>query len=103
MPKRTLSHAKEVMSELTDDDYAVAYLNAAIEEADASNDPRGVLVALRRIAEAKGMGMTKLAKDLEVDRAGLYRILSEQGNPEFLTLFGLFKALGMQMSVKKLA
>lgn len=101
MPKRTKSHEESVMAQLCDDDYAIAYLNAAIDEATEADDPRGILLALRRIAEAKGLGMTKLAKAAEVNRQGMYKILSEQGNPEFLTLFSLLKALGMSLQVKK--
>src|SRR5436305_15161875 len=82
MPKRTRSHEQSVIEQLSDDAYAVAYLNAAIDEANVSDDPSGILIALRRIAEAKGMGMTRLSKAAEVNRQGMYKILSEQGNPE---------------------
>ncbi|KAF0196009.1 MAG: hypothetical protein FD167_5837 [bacterium] len=101
MPKKTRAHEQSVIDQLNDDDYAIAYLNAAIDEANEADDPRGILLALRRIAEAKGIGMTKLAKATEVNRQGMYKILSEQGNPEFLTLFMLFKALGLSFQVKK--
>ncbi len=99
MPK--MRHEDSVMRQLNDDDYAIAYLNAVIDEANKADDPRGILVALRRIVDAKGIGMTKLAKAANVNRQGMYKALSEQGNPEFLTLFALFRALGLKLHVEK--
>ena len=75
---------------------AVGYLKAAIEDND---DPRVLLVALRRLAQARGMA--KVAKAAGVERESLYRALSVRGNPRVSTLVAVTKAIG-QASVLRL-
>ena len=70
-----------------------AYLNAALEE----NDEELLRAALGDIARAKGM--TKMARATGVTRDGLYKALSPEGNPSFVTVWKLLAALGMQLRV----
>ena len=57
--KASISHDKATVRELRDNpDFAAEYLRAALEDAD---EPSVLLIALRRIAEARG-GMAKVAK-----------------------------------------
>ena len=69
----------------------VAYLEAALEEAD----PVLVAAALRDIARAKGM--TQVARDAGLGRESLYKALSPAGNPEFATILKVVAALGLQL------
>ena len=69
----------------------VAYLEAALEEAD----PALVAAALGDIARAKGM--TQVAKDAGLGRESLYKALSPAGNPEFATILKVVAALGLQL------
>ena len=66
-------------------------------------DERSVLlIALRRIAEARG-GMAKVAKAAGmVERESLYRALSVRGNPRLSTLVAVTKAVGMRITVEAL-
>jgi len=93
------NHEEIVLESLKDIEYAVEYLNASIE----ADDPAQLLLALRRVADARGMGMTELAKHANINRGGIYRILSKQGNPEYLTLVKLMDALGfgIQLTARK--
>ncbi len=70
-----------------------AYLNAALEE----NDEELLRAVLGDIARAKGM--TKMARATGVTRDGLYKALSPEGNPSFVTVWKLLAALGMQLRV----
>jgi probable addiction module antidote protein len=70
-----------------------AYLNAALEE----GEPTLFLVALRNIARARGM--SELAEAAGLNRESLYKMLSEQGNPEFYSIDKLLQALGLRLSV----
>jgi probable addiction module antidote protein len=76
--------------------FAVAYLKAALEETD---EPKVLLVALRRIVEARG-GIAKVAKAAGVERESLYRALSPRGNPRLSTLVAVTKAVGLKLTVE---
>ncbi len=76
----------------TEEDIA-AYFDACLEE-----DPGdGTLIrhALGTIARARGM--TRLAHDTGMSREGLYKALSDSGNPEFSTIIKVIRALGIHI------
>jgi len=75
-------------------DRALKYLNACVQVAFEENDPELVLSALAVIA--KVYGMTKLAKKTRLQRESLHRMLSKSGNPEWGSLFRVFRALRIQ-------
>ena len=74
---------------------AADYLNACLED----DDPEVFLLALRDVARARG-GVAKLAEVTELNREHLYRMLSENGNPELRSLEVLLDALGFRLAVK---
>ncbi|MCF8107772.1 MAG: putative addiction module antidote protein [Desulfohalobiaceae bacterium] len=71
------------------------YLNAAIEESDRSV----FLLALRNVAEAHG-GMGMPAEKSHLSRENLYRMLSQQGNPEIKSLYALLQAMGLRLAIE---
>lgn len=95
--KASTSHEKAVVKQLREDpDFAAEYLRAALDDED---EPRVLLIALRRIAEARG-GIAKVAKAAGVERESLYRALSAQGNPRLSTLAAVTKAMGLKLTVE---
>ena len=76
----------------TEEDMA-AYLNAALEDGDASV----IAAALGDIARAKGM--TQLSKETGITRDGLYKALSPAGNPSFDTVQKVVRAFGLKLDV----
>ena len=69
-------------------------------EACADEDPGdGSLIraALNDIARARNM--TRLAREIGMTREGLYKALSENGNPTFNTVMRITRALGMQLRI----
>jgi probable addiction module antidote protein len=70
------------------------YIAACLDEGDLKLIPQ----ALGIIAKARGM--TQLARDTGLTREGLYKALSDQGNPEFTTVMKVFKGLGIKLSVE---
>ncbi len=79
-------------AEYLDDDEAIAeYVTEALE----TNDPAYIAHAIGVVARAKGM--TLIARETGLSREGLYRALSEGGNPEFATVVGVLNALGIQL------
>ena len=73
-----------------------AYLNAWLSE--APDDAAGITRALGDIARASGM--TKVARDAGLNRESLYKALREEGNPSFVTVLKVAKALGLRLHAK---
>jgi len=95
--KASISHDEATVRELRDNpDFAAEYLKAALEDAD---EPSVLLIALRRIAEARG-GIAKVAKAAGIERESLYRALSARGNPRLSTLVAVTKAVGLKLTVE---
>jgi probable addiction module antidote protein len=99
MPKRTRDYESDLVERLKDAEFAVEYLNASLEDNDEGSDER-FLMALRQVAQAQG-GMTEIAVKSGMARPALYRALSGNGNPEFLTLKALLDSLGLKLAVEK--
>ena len=94
MPKRTKSYHAWLIKSLTDPSEAEAYLNVALEDS-----PEQFLKALRNVAEAHKM--SKVAQEAGITREGLYKTLSDEGNPRFDTLSSVLLATGLQLAVKR--
>ena len=56
-----------------------------------------IRAALKDIARAQNMSL--LARDIGMSREGLYKALSENGNPSFATVMRIMRALGMQLRI----
>jgi probable addiction module antidote protein len=91
MMNKTVTTAWDPADHLATEEDMVAYLGAALEEAD----PALVAAALGDIARAKGM--TQVARDAGLGRESLYKALSPTGNPEFATILKVIAALGLQL------
>jgi probable addiction module antidote protein len=68
------------------------YIAAAFE----TDDPSSIAKALGAVARTRNM--SKLAKDVGMNRSALYRALSGDGNPEFATILKVVKALGLKLT-----
>ena len=71
------------------------YLEACAEE--DPGDGSLIRAALNDIARAQNMSL--LARDVGMSREGLYKALSEKGNPSFATVMRITRALGMQLRI----
>jgi probable addiction module antidote protein len=92
--KASVSHDESMTRELRENpDFAAEYLKAAMED---ESEPRALLVALRRVAEARGLA--KVAKTAGIERESLYRALSPRGNPRFSTLVAVAGAMGLRLT-----
>jgi probable addiction module antidote protein len=81
---------------LRSEDDIQAYLEAAQEE--AGDDPAFLALVLSDIARARGM--SSLAKEVGMTRAGLYKALSPGGNPRMSTVHKVAKALNLKITVQ---
>jgi probable addiction module antidote protein len=73
----------------------IALLKVVLEE----NDPDFLLRIIGYIARSKGM--TQIARELKLDRKGLYKSLAPDGNPSFKTVFKLLDILGLRIKLEK--
>jgi probable addiction module antidote protein len=79
---------------LTDPETIAAYLELAMEDPD----PRMLMMALRNVAEARGV--KEVAEETGLNRQTLYKTLSEKGNPTLQTLTALLHSFGLRLSVR---
>jgi probable addiction module antidote protein len=83
----------DVAEHLDSADEIRLYLEAAFED----GDPAVIVHALGNVARAQGM--TKIAADTRMSRAGLYKALGEGGNPSLETLSAVLRSFGMRLAV----
>jgi len=80
------------------DDVAV-FLEVALE--DSAEDPSAVPHALGIIARSQNM--SELARRVGMSRDGLYKALSEEGNPTWSTILKVTDALGLRFELHTVA
>ena len=94
---RTITTPYDAADYLKTEEDMVGLLEAALED----GHPQVIAAALGAIARAHGM--TKLAKETGLNREGLYKTLSGDGNPELETFIKVIKALGLQLHASPVA
>jgi probable addiction module antidote protein len=80
----------------TEEDRA-AYLTACMDE--APEDAAFITHALGVVARSRNM--SQLARDTGLTREGLYKALSENGNPSFGTVLKVVHAMGYRLTVAR--
>ena len=95
----SVSHDEMVIARIKrNPDFAVEYLNVALEEATDEDGRYVLLGVIRRIAEAHGIA--KIARAAGIKRESLSRALSGKGNPRLDTLCSVTQAMGLQLTVQ---
>jgi probable addiction module antidote protein len=94
MSKASTNYREGLIKDLANPAEAAAYLNAALE--DGSKEV--FLLALRDIAEAKGMA--RLSRKAHLNRESMYRMLSGKGNPQLSSLASILKSAGLRLAVE---
>ena len=77
-----------------DSDFAAEYVSEAFNE----GSPDVFYLALKDVIDARG-GMSEAAKAVQVGRESLYKSLSHDGNPAFLTIRGLLNFAGLDFCI----
>jgi probable addiction module antidote protein len=93
MPKLTKNYQESLLQALQNPQEAAEYLTAALEDGDSAV----FLLALRNVADAQGM--RTVAHKAQLNRENLYRMLSEQGNPQLGSLTALLDALNLRLAI----
>jgi probable addiction module antidote protein len=98
MPKAktaTVRYEEDLHLSLQSQTAAVEYLKAALED----SDPKIFLLALRDVAKARG-GVGALARESNLNRENLYRMMSRSGNPSLTSLASALRAIGLRLSIE---
>jgi probable addiction module antidote protein len=90
---KTTTTPYDVAEHLRTPEEMAAYLEACIEEADG--DAAFIAKALGDIARAQGM--TQVARESGLSRESLYKALSGERSPSFVTILKVVTALGLKL------
>ena len=85
--------------QLRDSEDAKIYLSVALGDYEKDEDIGAFLLAVRDVAEAQG-GTSKLADRVSLTREGLYKTLSENGNPQLNRMGTILRRLGFRFSIE---
>jgi len=89
----TVNYEKGLLDRLQYPEYASEYLNEALSEGSQEM----FMLALRDVAKAKGI--TIAAREANLNRETMYRMLSEKGNPNLSSLNKLLDTLGLTLNI----
>lgn len=90
-------YEESLFESLKDPREAIAYLNAALLD----EDQRVFLLALKDVLTAQDIDVTEFAREAQLTRQNIYRMLSKKGNPRWDSLSSLLDALGLQVHLIK--
>ncbi len=89
----TTNYQEGLLERLQEPGYATEYLNEALKE----DSQEIFMLALRDVAKAKGI--SHIAKETNLNRETMYRMLSEKGNPNLSSLNKLLNTLGLTLTI----
>ncbi len=84
-----------LLKKLANPEYAVEYLSEVLE----NESLEAFMIALKHVIDAREENITALAENCGITRQGLYKLLSEDGNPRLSTLHQLLNSLGMKIKI----
>ena len=91
-----------LIEKLADRERAIGYLQAILDDYYIYGGAAVVLRALETVVKAQG-GVSKIAKQIDMDPQLLSKVLSNEDTPLIDALGIVLKALGYQLSIKPLA
>ena len=99
-PMRKMRTWRECLVEqISDRQSAIAYLQAILEDYHIYKNPIVVLRSLRTVVEAQG-GVSKLAKQIDIDPQVLSKMISNEDAPLIDAVGIVLKSLGYQLSIQ---
>lgn len=94
--KKTSSYQEQLIERLKDHEYSMAYLNECLND----EDPRVFLNGLRNVIEAQCGGLAEASKRTSLNKQNLYRMLSDEGNPQIDSLYKLLHTIGYKIQLQ---
>ena len=84
----------DIAEYIEDEEMIQEYLNAVLEEGNSQE----IITALGHVAKA--IGMSKIAEQTGLSRPSLYKALSENAKPQFVTILKVLRAIGENLNLK---
>lgn len=94
MDKLTRKYKDDLLKDLENPKEAAEYLNAALQDGNQEI----FLMALRDVAAARGI--KNLANQTSLNRENIYRMLSNEGNPNLSSLSRILDNLGLKLAIE---
>ncbi len=91
----SVPHREGLLKDLRDPVLAAEYIKACLSEYGEA----AFLKALRNVAEARG-GLGQVAKEADLNRSGVYKMLADDGNPSYASIMILLAHFGLKISVE---
>lgn len=98
----TKSHDEFMQEHLKDEEFQYAWLQECIENYAQDGDFKVFYRALDRVVKARTT-ISRLAKDLNMNRGNLSEILNGKVEPKMQTTFKILKSLGYEITLTKKA
>lgn len=94
-----LKDMQEILQDdLGDPEFVQMYLTESLHDG-----PETFYAALGNVLKARRGDMSRVAGEAALSRESLYRALSERGNPEFRTVARVLEAVGLRLTVERVA
>ena len=97
--KQTTSFRDDLLKDLSDTEFAMYYLEAALADYKEDGDTNALWTALRDVAEAQG-GIGKLAERTEINPQHLNDILTSKQKPRLDNLQNILLGLGFRICLE---
>lgn len=94
---KTVPFENNLMDDLKNPAFAVQYLNACLEEEVDSPQERKTLVLAALGQVMKAHGLSKVARETQLNRGNLYDSILKENNTRLDTLFKILEALQIRM------
>ena len=97
--KQTTSFRDDLLEDLTDTEFAMYYIEAAITDYKEDGNTESIWMALRDVVEAQG-AVSELSKRTGIDVETLSNTFANEDAPRLGTLSTILRAFACQLSVK---
>ncbi len=98
----TKSHDEFMQERLQDDEFQYAWLRQCIEDYIQDGDFVTFYRAIERVVKAR-TSVSKLARELKMNRGNLSEILNGKVEPKMQTAFKILKSLGYEITLERKA
>ncbi len=93
------SFQDDLLQRLENSEYAASYLKTALDETLIDGNTEAFLLALKNVVDARSK-VSAVAREADINRQHLYKLLSGEGNPTLETMISILQAVGLSMDFR---
>jgi probable addiction module antidote protein len=95
----TKPYHPDLLTRLTNPEYAALYLKASLDEALEDNDFEAFFLSLKNVVAAQN-SVSQVAQQANISRQHLHKLLNGQGNPTLETLLAVLQTVGLSLDFR---